>query len=90
MKMLTVMDMYLLMQDLIAQGKGDLLVLMPNRQMKIMMEITVLSEKLITAMSLTLVYICVAITPKKKINFGKSGKIDNTISNYLYKYRVDI
>ena len=30
MKMLTVMDMYTLMQDLIAQGKGDLLVLMPN------------------------------------------------------------
>lgn len=30
MKMLTVMDMYILMQDLIAQGKGDLLVLMPN------------------------------------------------------------
>ena len=28
--MLTVMDMYTLMQDLIAQGKGDLLVLMPN------------------------------------------------------------
>ena len=30
MKMLTVTDMYILMQDLIAQGKGDLLVLMPN------------------------------------------------------------
>ena len=30
MKMLTVMDMYLLTQDLIAQGKGELLVLMPN------------------------------------------------------------
>ena len=30
MKMLTVMDMYTLMRDLIAQGKGDLLVLMPN------------------------------------------------------------
>ena len=30
MKMLTVMDMYVLMQDLIARGKGDLLVLMPN------------------------------------------------------------
>ena len=30
MKMLTVMNMYTLMQDLIAQGKGDLLVLMPN------------------------------------------------------------
>ena len=30
MKMLTVMDMYVLMQDLIAQGKGDLLILMPN------------------------------------------------------------
>ena len=30
MKMLTVMDMYTLMQDLIAQGKSDLLVLMPN------------------------------------------------------------
>lgn len=30
MKMLTVMDMYTLMQDLIVQGKGDLLVLMPN------------------------------------------------------------
>lgn len=28
--MLTVMDMYVLMQDLIAQGKGELLVLMPN------------------------------------------------------------
>ena len=30
MKMLTVMDMYTLMQDLVAQGKGELLVLMPN------------------------------------------------------------
>ena len=30
MKMLTVMDMYILMEDLIAQGKGELLVLMPN------------------------------------------------------------
>ena len=30
MKRLTVMDMYTLMQDLIAQGKGELLVLMPN------------------------------------------------------------
>lgn len=30
MKMLTVTDMYLLMRGLIAQGKGDLLVLMPN------------------------------------------------------------
>lgn len=30
MKMLTVMDMYILMQDLITQGKGELLVLMPN------------------------------------------------------------
>lgn len=32
MKMLTVMDMYVLMQDLVAQGKGELLVLMPNWQ----------------------------------------------------------
>ena len=30
MKMLTVMDMCKLMLDLIAQGKGDLLVMMPN------------------------------------------------------------
>lgn len=30
MKMLTVMDMYEMMQGLIAQGKGDLLVMMPN------------------------------------------------------------
>lgn len=30
MKMLTVMDMYVLMQDLVAQGKGEMLVLMPN------------------------------------------------------------
>ena len=30
MTMLTVADMYVLMQDLIAQGKGELLVLMPN------------------------------------------------------------
>lgn len=30
MKMLTVMDMYKLMQELIEQGKGDLLILMPN------------------------------------------------------------
>ena len=30
MKMLTVMDMYILMKDLITQGKGNLLVLMPN------------------------------------------------------------
>ena len=30
MKMLTVMDMYILAQDLIAQGKGESLVLMPN------------------------------------------------------------
>lgn len=30
MKMLTVMDMCKLMLDLVAQGKGDLLVMMPN------------------------------------------------------------
>ena len=30
MKMLTVKDMYVLMEGLIAQGKGNLLVLMPN------------------------------------------------------------
>ena len=30
MKTLTVMDMYILMQDLIVKGKGELLVLMPN------------------------------------------------------------
>lgn len=30
MKMLTVMDMYVSMQELVAQGKGELLVLMPN------------------------------------------------------------
>ena len=28
--MLTVLDMYTLMQNLVAQGKGELLVLMPN------------------------------------------------------------